>query len=166
MNKVMLIGRLTKNPSLENGKSTTYCRFSLAIDRHSKAEKKTDFIGITSFGKVAENIFRYLKKGSLVSVIGNLATSKYEKDGKVIYKMDVIAETVEFLSRKDEADEVLEKDLIVPAEEKEDNESSYERESEEYEEVNNEEIDEIRDDNITTIEEVDEEDEDIEYLPL
>jgi len=103
MNKVFFIGRLTKDPVLgesADGKSK-YCNFSLAIDRFKgSGERETDFPNITVFGKSAENLVKYTEKGNQVAVEGSFRTSKYEKDGKIQYRDNIIANRVEFLSWK------------------------------------------------------------------
>lgn len=98
MNKVILIGRLTKDPEVRyTGDNMAVASFTLAIDRQSK-EKKTDFPRVTVFGKQAENCERFLKKGRLVGVEGSITTGSYDdKDGKKVYTTDVSASRVEFL---------------------------------------------------------------------
>lgn len=63
---------------------------------------------VTCFGKIAEAVANYQTKGSLVAVSGIIATDKYEKDGRVIYKTEVLADEVEFLGKKDVAERQLE----------------------------------------------------------
>lgn len=105
MNKVILIGRLTKDPEVRyTGDNMAVASFTVAIDRQSK-EKKTDFPRVTVFGKQAENCERFLKKGRLVGVEGSIATGSYEdKDGKKVYTTDVSASRVEFLEWGDKED--------------------------------------------------------------
>lgn len=96
MNRVQLIGRLTKDPELRyTDKNIAICSFTIAINR---INEESDFIPIKVFNKFAENSFKYLKKGSLVGIVGSIKTSNYEKDGKKIYKTEIIANSVEFLS--------------------------------------------------------------------
>lgn len=96
MNRVQLIGRLTKDPELRyTDKNIAICSFTIAINR---INEESDFIPIKVFNKLAENSFKYLKKGSLVGIAGSIKTSNYEKDGKKIYKTEIIANSVEFLS--------------------------------------------------------------------
>lgn len=102
MNSVVLIGRLTKDPetSVIAGNQTSVCKFTLAIDRPvaSGAERKTDFIRITVFGKQADNCGLYLKKGSQAAIMGSIQTGSYQnKEGQTVYTTDVIANRVEFL---------------------------------------------------------------------
>lgn len=96
MNKWIGIGRLTKDPELRyTDKNIAICSFTIAINR---INEESDFIPIKVFNKLAENSFKYLKKGSLVGIVGSIKTSNYEKDGKKIYKTEIIANSVEFLS--------------------------------------------------------------------
>lgn len=102
MNNVNLIGRLTKDPEVTYtaGTQMAVCKFTLAIDRpvQANAEKKTDFIRVTVFGKQAENCERFLKKGRLVAASGSIQTGSYQnKDGQTVYTTDVVANRVEFL---------------------------------------------------------------------
>lgn len=95
MNSVQLIGRITKDLELKRTASgTSSLQFSLAVDR---AKDGTDFISCVAYGKTADNMERYLKKGSKVAVEGRIQTRNYEgKNGKV-YVTEVICNTVHFL---------------------------------------------------------------------
>ncbi len=118
MNKIMFVGRLTKDPLLEKSSSgnVSYCRFTLAIDRgRSKdGEKETDFPSMVCFGKTAENLEKFTEKGNLIAVDGALHTRKYEKDGKTYYTDEIIANRVEFLQWKKSSKE--EPPALEPAE--------------------------------------------------
>ena len=83
------------------------CMFSIAIDRpvQQGKEKQTDFPRIKVWGKTAESCNQYLGKGSLVGITGRLQTGSYEKDGKKVNTMEVVADRVEFLSKKEEKEE-------------------------------------------------------------
>lgn len=102
MNKGNYVGRLTRNPDLRFSNSgMAFGSFTLAIDRpHSK--DKTDFVPFTCVGKTAENVAKFLKKGSLVSVSnGVIQTSSYEgKDGNKVYKTEIFTHSVQFLDNK------------------------------------------------------------------
>lgn len=91
MNKVMLMGRLTKSPEvkyLQNENHTVMARYMLAIDR--RYGKETDFISCVTFGKNAE---KYLHKGLKIAVSGRIQTGSYsDSDGKKIYTMNVLVE--------------------------------------------------------------------------
>lgn len=99
MNNVILIGRLVREPELRytSGSQMAVCKFTLAIDRRSREEKKTDFPNVICFGKTAENCEKFLAKGRKVAVQGRLQTGSYEKDGVKHYTTDVIADNVEFI---------------------------------------------------------------------
>lgn len=98
MNNVILIGRLTRDPDLRyTGEGTAIARFTLAINRPTK-DNKADFIQIMAFGKQAENVAAYLKKGNQCAVNGSIRTGSYvNKDGQKVYTTDVYANNVEFL---------------------------------------------------------------------
>ena len=100
LNRVILIGRLTKDVDLrytQSGKSVA--NFTLAVDRtFSKGE--TDFIRVLAWGGQAENCDRYLSKGKLAAVDGRLQISTYEKDGVKHTSAEVVADSVQFLSPK------------------------------------------------------------------
>lgn len=105
MNKVVLIGRLTKDPELKfiPGSGTATCNFTLAVDRRFKKEvqQEADFIPIVVWGKQAENTANYMSKGSLLAVSGRIQTRNYDnKEGKKVYITEVVADEVKFLSNK------------------------------------------------------------------
>jgi len=105
MNKVYLIGHIAKDvelTSLNSGK--TVGRFSLAVNRkyEQNGQKITDFINIVVWDKLADNMFKFCKKGSKVAVNGELQTRTYEVNGEKRYAFDVHANEVEFLSTKND----------------------------------------------------------------
>lgn len=115
MNKVFLIGRLTRNPELRYSSSNAaIVNFSIAIDRqytNTQGQRETDFINIVAFQKQAENIKKYVSKGSLVAVDGRIQTRNYEdKDGKRVYVTEVVADKLQFLDNKVKDKESLPKD--------------------------------------------------------
>ena len=102
MNKVTLMGRLTKDPDVryaQNENSTCVARYSLAVDRRGK-EKEADFINCVAFGKSGEFAEKYLKKGTKILVSGRIQTGSYEKDGKKVYTTDVVVEEHYFCESK------------------------------------------------------------------
>lgn len=107
MNRVCLVGRITSKPELRYTTSNiAVTRFSLAVNRtYSKeGEQKADFINIQAWRKQAENVCKYLDKGSLVSIEGRIQTGSYEKeDGIKNYTFEVLAESVQFLESKKNA---------------------------------------------------------------
>ncbi|MGL5633887.1 MAG: single-stranded DNA-binding protein [Sarcina sp.] len=102
MNKVILIGRLTKDPDLRfaagSGKAVT--RFTMAVNRPMKRDE-ADFISCIAFGKTGETIAQYLTKGRQLAITGNIRTGSYEKDGQMRYTTDVIVDSFEFISGGD-----------------------------------------------------------------
>lgn len=99
MNKVILIGRLTKDPDLSYaaGTRTAVCRFTLAVTRPFKRDE-ADFINCVAFNKTAETIGQYLVKGRQIAVSGNIRTGSYEaQDGTKRYTTDVVVENFEFI---------------------------------------------------------------------
>ena len=102
MNRVCLIGRLTSKPELRYTTSNIACtNITIAIDRTFGEDKKADFINIVVWRKQAENVCKYLDKGSLVSVEGRLQQNSYEdRDGNRRYKLDVVADNIQFLNTK------------------------------------------------------------------
>lgn len=103
MNLVVLIGRLTRDPELKFGQSgKAYSRFSLAVDRpFSKGE--ADFINCVAFGKTAELIGEYLRKGRKVAVNGRLQMNRYEVNGEKRTSYDVLVESMEFVEGRGES---------------------------------------------------------------
>lgn len=102
MNKVILIGRLTKDPELRyNEKNKAITNFTLAVKRpykNDKDEYESDFIFCKSFGARAETIGKFCKKGDLVGIEGKIQTGSYEKDGQKLYSTEIIIENIQFLS--------------------------------------------------------------------
>lgn len=104
MNRVELIGRITRDPELRYTSSNiATTRFTLAVNRPfqgQNGEQGTDFINVVVWRKQAENVQKYVSKGSLVAVEGRIQTGSYEKDGQRIYTTDVVADSVQFLETK------------------------------------------------------------------
>lgn len=104
MNKVFLIGRLTKDPEVrytQGEKPMAIAKYTLAVDRMKKDE--ADFIGCTAFGGQGEFAEKYLKKGMRIAIEGRIQTGSYEKDGKKNYTTTVIADRHEFVESKKDA---------------------------------------------------------------
>ena len=99
MNKVILIGSLTKYPELNfaAGSGTAVTRFSLAVTRPFKKDE-TDFINCIAFGKTGETIAQYLTKGRQLAVTGSIRTGSYDaKDGTKRYTTDIVVDSFEFI---------------------------------------------------------------------
>lgn len=118
MNKVMLIGRITKNIELKstpNGKEVI--DFSIAVKRNYKnqnGEYEADFINCISFGKTAELLSKYTKKGDQIAVEGRIQTRNYEnKEGKKIYITEILVENIMFLETKNaqKSENIVQKEL-------------------------------------------------------
>ena len=104
MNKVLEIGRLTRDPDVRYANSgTTIASFTIAVDRRFKkeGEPSADFISCKAFGKTAEFIEKYFHKGMKIAIEGRIQTGSYQKDdGSKVYTTDVICEAVEFVESK------------------------------------------------------------------
>ena len=105
MNKVLLVGRLTRDPELRTtpgGMAVT--RFTIAVSQNftnRNGERGADFINCSAWGRQADNISKYCSKGTLVSAEGRIRTSSYDaQDGTRRYTTEVVCETVNFLSSK------------------------------------------------------------------
>ena len=103
MNKIFMIGNLTKDPELrETPNGTPVCSFGLAV-RRDFGEDATDFFNVTVWNNQAKNCKEYLKKGSKVAIIGSLQNRSFEdRDGNKRTVTEIIAREVEFLSPKQE----------------------------------------------------------------
>ena len=103
MNKVILLGRLTREPETRQAGDTTLTRFTLAVDRRYKQNggQAADFPNCVAFGKTAEFIQKYFHKGMKIALEGRLQTGSYtNREGNTIYTTDVVAEAVEFAESK------------------------------------------------------------------
>lgn len=104
MNKVILTGRLTRDPEIRYTQNdTAVARYTLAVDRMFKreGEQSADFIRCVAFGRPAEFAEQYLCKGIKIAVTGRIQTGSYtNRDGQKVYTTDVVAESQEFCERK------------------------------------------------------------------
>ncbi len=110
MNKVILMGRLTRDPEIrysQGDNAMAIARYTLAVDRRFNRngdENSADFIGCVAFGKSAEFAERYLHKGTKIALTGRIQTGSYtNKDGVKVYTTDVIVEDQEFAESKNSA---------------------------------------------------------------
>ena len=107
MNKVELLGRLTRDPDYrasEVGDNSSFCRFTTAVDRRYVKDRENqqtaDFISCVCFGKTAEFVNNYFHKGSPIALSGRIQTGKYtNRDGQTVYTTDVLVEEVEFVPK-------------------------------------------------------------------
>lgn len=115
MNKVLLVGRLTRDPELRttpNGMAVT--RFTIAVSQNftnRNGERGADFINCSAWGRQADNISKYCRKGTLVSAEGRIRTGSYDaQDGTKRYTTEVVCDTVNFLSSKPSGNESTSRD--------------------------------------------------------
>ncbi len=103
MNKVVLMGRLTRDPDIKYAGETNVARFAVAVDRRYKKDgnQEADFPTCVAFGKTADFLEKYFHKGMKICLEGRLQTGSYtNKDGIKVYTTDVIVEAVEFAESK------------------------------------------------------------------
>ena len=111
MNKVILMGRLTRDPEVRysaGNNSMAVARYTLAVDRRFRrdGENNADFIGCVAFGKSAEFAEKYLRQGTKIIVTGRIQTGSYtNRDGQKVYTTDVVGEDQEFAESKAAASE-------------------------------------------------------------
>ena len=109
MNKVYLIGNLTRDPELSTTNSgVSVCRLSIAVSRRftgADGARETDFFNVTAWRGNADNCAKYLKKGNKIAVSGSIQTRNYERsDGTKGFSVDIVADEVEFLSSKNDGE--------------------------------------------------------------
>lgn len=99
MNRVILLGNLTRDPELKNIGTTNVCNFSIAVNRRTKTGQDTTFVDISAFGKTADNIAKYFQKGKPILVEGRLQTDKWvdKTTQQPRTKLKVVAERFEFV---------------------------------------------------------------------
>lgn len=123
LNRIVLIGRLTRQPELRiTPSSVSVTTFTLAVDRkpNQAGQKETDFIDVVVFGKLAEITCKYMDKGRLVAVEGRLQTRSFEtKDGQKRKVFEIVGDNIEFLSPKPKKDDSQEPPADVPENEAE-----------------------------------------------
>ena len=109
MNKVILMGRLTRDPEVRYGageNSTAVARYTIAVDRRFKrnGEQNADFIGCVAFGRNAEFAEKYLRQGTKIVLTGRIQTGSYtNRDGQKVYTTDIVVEEQEFAESKSAA---------------------------------------------------------------
>ena len=106
MNKVILMGRLTRDPEVRYGtgeNSTAATRYTIAVDRRFKrdGEQSADFISCVTFGRSAEFAEKYLRQGTKIVLTGRIQTGSYtNRDGQKVYTTDIVVEEQEFAENK------------------------------------------------------------------
>lgn len=117
MNKVILVGNLTRDPELATtNNGISYCRFSLAVPKRFNAggEREAEFINIVVWRGQAENCAKYLKKGSKAAIVGNIQTRSYDaQDGTKRYVTEVVAEEVEFIGSRQGGEGAMPKEDVL-----------------------------------------------------
>ena len=113
MNKVFLIGNLTRDPELsETNSGISVCRISIAVNRRrtGDGEPQTDFFNVTAWRGIADNVAKYCKKGNKIAVTGSIQMRQYEaQDGTKRTAVDIVADDVEFLTPKPQESEAPKK---------------------------------------------------------
>lgn len=105
LNNCSFIGRLVKDPEINTRDDKKVCNFRIAVDRVFSKNDEADFIPVTVWGKQAENLVKYCKKGSNICVVGELRTSTYEKEGIKYYTFEILSNQIQFLDFKKSNDD-------------------------------------------------------------
>ena len=120
MNKVILVGRLTKDPEIKlTTNQTKFCQFTLAVDRRFKdqnGQRQADFINCIAWRQTAEFIAKYFNKGSRIGVVGSIQTRSYEKDGQKSFATEVVIDEAEFVENTNKSDDTGKKESETPVE--------------------------------------------------
>ena len=111
MNKVILMGRLTRDPEVrysQGEQATAIARYTIAVDRRGRRDgdqQTADFTGCVAFGRLGEFAEKYLRKGTKIAIVGRIQTGSYTKaDGTKVYTTDVVVEECEFAESKGSGD--------------------------------------------------------------
>lgn len=121
LNKVLLIGRLTRDPEVKILENTTVTKFGIATNKKYKKDgeqkEKTEFHNIVTWGKLAEICGEYLKSGKLIYLEGEITTRSWEADGQKKYMTEIVANDVQFLDSKKSDDLSVNLPPVVKSEE-------------------------------------------------
>ena len=150
INRTVLVGRLTKDPELKYTSSNiAYARFTIAVNRTfagPSGEREADFIQCIAWRRQAENVARFVKKGSLVGVEGRIQTGSYDdKEGNRRYTTDVVCDSVQFLESKNK-DQNQNETSYTPRENKGYNSNQYQERQQTAKKQNTPSIDVSEDD--------------------
>ena len=120
INRVVLVGRLTKDPELRYTPSgIPMTRFTIAVNRtftNQSGEREADFIGCVAWRKQAENLANFMRKGNLIGIDGRIQTGSFEgQDGKRVYTTDIVADSVQFLESRNQVERIKANNLEVRA---------------------------------------------------
>lgn len=104
LNKVMLLGNVTRNPEVRYipGRDLPVAKFGLAVNRKTRDKEETCFIDIVAFGRTAEMCGEYITKGMPILIEGRLSYNTWEQEGQKRSKHEVVAENIQFVSRRDD----------------------------------------------------------------
>jgi single-strand DNA-binding protein len=121
MNKVQLIGRLTKDPEIKmTSNQTKFCQFTLAVDRRFKdanGQRQADFISCLAWRQTAEFIAKYFKKGNRIGVVGSIQVRSYDdQNGKKCFVTEVLIDEAEFVESTNKAEDTGKKENEGPVE--------------------------------------------------
>lgn len=118
MNKVILVGRITKDPEIKlTANQTKYTNFTIAVDRKIKdqdGQRQADFINCVAWKQTAEFINKYFQKGSRIGLCGSIQTRSYEKDGQKVFITEVLVEDAEFVESKNNSQQETQKPVATP----------------------------------------------------
>lgn len=115
MNKVNLIGNLTKDPELRYTKQgTPVASYTIAINNRYGEQQQTDYINISTWGKSGEFVSKYFKKGQPIAITGRLRNKNFESNGIKRYEMEVVTEDIEFVGFKKEESKEQPKEEFIP----------------------------------------------------
>ncbi len=119
LNRVVLVGRLTRDPEIRfTQNQRAVCSFNLAVNRNytsATGEREADFINIVVWGRTAENVSKYVAKGSLVAVDGRIQTRNYDNaQGQKVYVTEVVADSVTFLDSRNSGPSVQDSGFSEP----------------------------------------------------
>ncbi len=110
MNKVQLVGRLTRDPELRTtANGVSVCSFTVAVNRrfrNAQGEYEADFISCVAWRQSAELLAKYFTKGRMVGLVGSIQTRNYEKDGQKVYVTEVSVDEVHFVESRNAANDV------------------------------------------------------------
>ena len=105
MNKVILVGYVGKDPEIKDINNKKLAKFSLATSEWGGGEKRTEWHNINAWGKTAEICSKYVRKGTLLAIIGRINTRTWERDGQRRYMTEIITDRVELLGRNEQRED-------------------------------------------------------------
>ncbi|MGX0911854.1 single-stranded DNA-binding protein [Staphylococcus caprae] len=110
LNKIVIVGRLTKDAQIYEKEDSRVATFCVATERNYKDENNevsSDYLLCKAFGKTATNIEKYTSQGTLVGITGQMHSRKYEKEGQTHFVTELYVETIKFMSPKTKSNEIL-----------------------------------------------------------